>query len=205
MGEPLEMPKQPNYVTHQFAAIRTPRLLLRVMTSRDVDDIHSYLSNPAVCRYLLHEPCSRETVAFKIAEWSRMGRLAEAGDDLQLAMELTTADPEAGRVIGHTYFKLTTVDDITGEIGWALNPEFEGNGYATEAAEAILAYAFTDLGLHRVIAELDPRNDASVAMCRRLGMREEAFFRENMWFKGAWADTGIYAILQSEWSARQDR
>ncbi|MGV8897141.1 MAG: GNAT family N-acetyltransferase [Rhodoglobus sp.] len=200
MGEPLE---PPHYGAHEFAAISTPRLLLRVMTSRDIDDVSSYMSDPEVCRYLLHEPRSREIVEAKIAEWSSMGRLAEPGDDLQLAMELTSGAPEAGRVIGHTYFKLTSVDDITGEIGWTLHPEFEGKGYATEAAEAVLTYAFTVLGLHRVVAELDPRNDASIAMCRRLGMREEALFRENLWFKGAWADTGVYAILQSEWTARQ--
>jgi aminoglycoside 6'-N-acetyltransferase len=50
-----------------------------------------------------------------------------------------------------------------------------------------------------VRAELDPRNDASVALCRRLGKREEAHFVEDLWFKGAWGDTGIYAMLDREW------
>ncbi|MDJ0334047.1 GNAT family protein [Salinibacterium sp. G-O1] len=195
--------RAPHYRAHEFAAISTPRLLLRAMTSGDVDDVHAYMSNPDVCRFLLHEPRSRETVALKIEEWSTMGRLAVPGDDLQLAMEFTTDDPEAGRVIGHTYFKLTSVDDVTAEIGWTLHPGFEGKGYATEAAAAMLAYAFTTLGLNRVYAELDPRNIASVALCGRLGMREEAHFREHMWLKGEWSDTGIHAILRSEWSARQ--
>ncbi len=66
----------------------------------------------------------------------------------------------------------------------------------------MLTYAFTTLGLHRVTAELDPRNDDSVALCKRLGMREEAYFVEHMWFKGEWGDTGVYAILASEWAAR---
>ena len=71
----------------------------------------------------------------------------------------------------------------------------------TEAASAVLALAFGTIGLHRVIAVLDPRNTASVALCRRLGMREEAFHVEDMWFKGEWGDTGIYAILDREWRA----
>jgi len=54
-----------------------------------------------------------------------------------------------------------------------------------------------------VRAELDPRNDASIALCRRLGMREEAHFVEDMWFKGEWADTGVYAILASEWTRQR--
>jgi RimJ/RimL family protein N-acetyltransferase len=61
--------------------------------------------------------------------------------------------------------------------------------------------AFGTLGLHRVFAQLDPRNDASIALCRRLGMREEAYLVEDLWFKGAWGDTAIYAILDREWPA----
>jgi aminoglycoside 6'-N-acetyltransferase len=62
--------------------------------------------------------------------------------------------------------------------------------------------AFGEIGLHRVYAELDPRNEASVALCLRLGMRHEAHFVEHMWSKGEWTDTGIYAVLEREWTAR---
>jgi RimJ/RimL family protein N-acetyltransferase len=44
-----------------------------------------------------------------------------------------------------------------------------------------------------------------VALCKRLGMREEAHFVEDLWFKGAWGDTGIYAILDREWDASHSR
>ena len=55
--------------------------------------------------------------------------------------------------------------------------------------------------MHRVVAELDPRNTPSIRLCRRLGMREEAHFVQDLWFKGAWADTGVFAMLESEWPA----
>ena len=67
---------------------------------------------------------------------------------------------------------------------------------------AMLDIAFGPLGLHRVYAELDPRNTASIRLCERLGMRSEAYFVEHMMFKGAWADTGIYGILDREWTGR---
>ena len=63
----------------------------------------------------------------------------------------------------------------------------------------MLDLAFDEIGLHRVYAELDPRNDASIALCTRLGMRPEALFVEHMMFKGDWADTAIYGILAREW------
>lgn len=72
----------------------------------------------------------------------------------------------------------------------------------TEAAGAVLEIAFNGLGLHRASAVLDARNDASAALCMRLGMRDEAHFVEDLWFKGGWGDTTIYAILDREWAAR---
>lgn len=72
-----------------------------------------------------------------------------------------------------------------------------------EAASAMLSVAFNDLELHRVRAEHDARNRGSAALCKRLGMRREALFREDMWFKGMWSNTAIYAILDREWAAAQ--
>ena len=88
-----------------------------------------------------------------------------------------------------------------GEIGYVFNPDHQGHGYATEAARALLDLAFDGLGLHRVVARIDARNDASAAVLRRLGLRQEAYLRENEWFKGEWTDEIDFAILESEWRA----
>jgi RimJ/RimL family protein N-acetyltransferase len=182
---------------HSFAApLSTARLVLRTMTAADVDDIHAYQSREDVCRYLPFAPRTRAETAEKVDKFSQAIALAGDGDYWQLAVELD------GRVIGDVYFKLESVDDAAGEIGWTLHPEFTGHGYMNEAAGAILEIAFGAIGLHRVRAQLDPRNDRSAALCRRLGMREEARFVEDTWFKGAWGDTAIYAILDREWAAR---
>jgi RimJ/RimL family protein N-acetyltransferase len=182
---------------YEFAApLRTERLVLRTMTADDVDDIHAYQCREDVCRYLPFEPRTRDEVAEKVARYSTALALRGDGDYWQLAIERAG---DAGRVIGDVYFTITSTANATGEIGWTLHPDFCRQGYMTEAARAVLDIAFAGLGLHRVRAELDPRNDASVALCRRLGMREEAHFVEDLWFKGAWGDTGIYAILDREW------
>jgi RimJ/RimL family protein N-acetyltransferase len=185
---------------HEFVApVRTARLVLRAMTPGDVNDIHAYQSRSDVCRYLPFEPRNRDEVAEKVAKYSKALVLSGDGDFWQLAIE-RAADP--GRVIGDVYFTIKNMANATCEIGWTLHPDHAGLGYMTEAAGAVLEIAFNDLGLHRASAVLDPRNDASAALCRRLGMRAEAYFVEEMWFKGAWADTAIYAILDREWAAR---
>jgi len=178
---------------YEFKPLRTERLLLRPMTAADVDDIHAYQSREDVCRYLPYEPRTREEVAEKVAKFSAAITLAADGDYWQLALD------RDGRVLGDLYFTIASAANSTAEIGWTLHPDHHGQGYMSEAARAVLGIAFGEIGLHRVKADLDPRNHASIALCKRLGMREEAYFVEDEWFKGEWGDTGVYAILEREW------
>ena len=176
--------------------VRTERLLLRTMTMADVDEIFTYQSREDVCRYLPFEPRDHAEVTAKVAQFSTALELTRDGDYWQLAIE------RDGHVIGDLYFSIKSAKDATGEIGWTLHPDQFGNGYMTEAASALLDIAFGELALHRVFAQLDPRNGASAALCRRLGMREEAHFVEDLWLKGEWGDTAVYAVLGREWASR---
>ncbi len=86
-------------------------------------------------------------------------------------------------------------------LGYVFDPDHHGNGYATEAAAALLRVGFEGLGLHRIIARIDARNSASAAVLRRIGMRQEAHLLENEWFKGEWTDELDFAVLEDEWRA----
>ena len=176
--------------------IRTERLVLRQLLSRDLEDVHAWMSDPAVAEYQLYEPRSLEQVADHLAKAEANTALESDDDWIEFGIELD------GRVIGCIFFNLKNVADSTAEIGWALTAAYQGKGYAREAAAAVLDLAFGAMGLHRVYAELDPRNTPSVVLCERLGMRHEAHFIEHLMFKGAWADTGVYSILEREWAAR---
>lgn len=188
------------HLPYEFASpLRTERLVLRTMTPADVDDVYAYQSREEVCRYLMYEPRTHEQVEEKVVSYSRALALAGDGDFWQLAIE---RGDDPGRVVGDVYFTIKSVANATAEIGFTVHPDYAGQGYMTEAASAVLEIAFGEIGLHRVVAELDPRNAASVALCKRLGMREEAHFVSDLWFKGRWGDTGIYAILDHEWAER---
>ena len=173
------------------------RIRLDALRDDDFEPLYEMQSDPVVCRYLLYEPRSREKVAEVLTRDAAATRLAKPGDYLQPAIR-----DSDGRFVGTMYFELKSVDDRTAEIGWLVGPAFQGRGYAREAAAMLLDLAFGELGLHRVIAELDPRNTASVRVCERLGMRKEGHFVEQMWLKDEWTDTGSYAILDREWRAR---
>lgn len=191
--------RRPTFAPCQrFTPIETERLRLRVVTPEDVDAMLAYQSRAEVCRYLLYEPRDREAVAALIADRAPRTRLRDAGDSLQI----TVVRRDDGQVLGELYFAIDSVEQSCAEIGWIFHPDAGGRGYATEAALALLAFAFETMGLHRVIARLHPDNAASVRLCDRLGMRREAHLVEDLWNKGAWEDTGVHALLAREWAAR---
>ena len=88
-------------------------------------------------------------------------------------------------------------------LGWVVDPDFQGRGYATEAARAVMRFAFDEICAHRVYAQVDPRKAASVALCLRPGMRLEATLIEREIFKGEWGDLAVYAVLEREWAATE--
>jgi RimJ/RimL family protein N-acetyltransferase len=177
------------------APISTNRLTLRAIEPGDFDDVHSYMGREDVSTWLLEDAYSVEKSRQKHPIYSQRVRLEKAGDLVLAAIEFD------GRVVGDLDCTLKSLDDATFEIGWRIHPDASGKGIATEAALALCKLLFGALGAHRVYAQLDPRNLASVRLCERLGMRREAHFVENLWFKGGWADTDIYAILDREWRA----
>ena len=109
---------------------------------------------------------------------------------------------EDGVLVGDVMFIWQSEEDRCGEIGYVIDPAHAGRGYATEAARAMLAMGFEQLGMHRMIGSIDSRNTGSATVLRKLGMRQEAVLVENEWFKGEWTTEVDFAILDHEWRAR---
>ncbi|TAJ48367.1 MAG: N-acetyltransferase [Herbiconiux sp.] len=180
--------------------VETSRLLLRPHRLDDFDDLTRYHSDPEVVRYIPWPVRTPEQTREALAARTRQGVVFEPGQWLVLAIELKGQQ----RVIGEMLLKYESDTDATGELGYAIAADMGGQGYATEAAEAMLELAFGRFGLHRVIARLDARNGASAALLRRVGMRQEAHHREDEFFKGEWTDTLVFAMLADEWRAAHE-
>jgi len=183
---------------HSDYPLRTDRLLLRPFTRGDVDAVYEYRRREDVARYLFDVALSREECALAIQQRIGQTALEQEDDKIILAVEL----PQTGALVGEITLILRSVDARQGEIGWIFNPDYQGNGYATEAATALLDLAFGPGDMHRVMARCDVRNDPSWRLMERLGMRREAHFREHAIFKGEWDQEYIYAILRREWLGR---
>ena len=182
--------------------LRTERLLLRPLNTGDLDDVHAYQKLKDVVRYLYWEVHDHEESAKHLRKRIAMNRLEKDGEGIVYAVELPDPDGGHGRVIGDMSVFLKSAAWGKFEIGWVFHPAFHGNGFASEAADAVLKLCFDTLGAHRVFAQLDARNEASARLCERIGMRQEALLRETEIFKGEWSDTAVYALLEQEWRSR---
>ncbi|GAA5024076.1 GNAT family N-acetyltransferase [Kitasatospora paranensis] len=174
--------------------VTTERLVVRLFTQDDLDDLYAYQSLPDVARYLYRPPLTREQCAESLAR--RVGGTPWAEDGDSLALAVCRAD-DAG-VLGEVVLKLASARARQAEIGWVFNPAHGGRGYAIEAARAAAALAFDELGAHRLFARLDVLNTGSVRVCERLGMRREAHLVENDLDGERWGSEYVYAMLARE-------
>lgn len=177
----------------QFNKICTERLIIRKFSPDDFLGLYAYLSDENVVKYEPYEP-------YTMAEAQREAEYRSNSDEF---FAVTLAN---GRLIGNLYLGKREFDCM--ELGFVFAAEAQGQGYAIEAAFALLDYAFVTLGVHRVNAECNPENVRSWKLMERLGMRREGEFKQNVFFKHdaegnpIWQDTYEYAILCDEWKNR---
>jgi RimJ/RimL family protein N-acetyltransferase len=177
--------------------IETERLRLRRFARTDLDGLTAIQSRPEVARYLYWDARSREEVEPALAQFIAGAEIGANGDSISLAVERR----EGADLLGYVSTWLRSLEHRQVEIGFVFHPGAQGHGYASEAARQLLVLAFEDLNAHRVFGRTDARNEPSARLMRRLGMREEAHFREAEVFKGQWGEELVYAILEQEWRA----
>ena len=199
MSQPLPIPAAVRWMPDY--PIETERLLLRPFNRGDVDAVFSYRSRPDVAEFLFDQPMNHEECAEAVRARTTQVAFTGEGDKILLAVERREDD----RLIGEVSLIWRSVADQQAEVGYILHPDGQGQGLATEAATALLGFAFEVAGLHRVYARCDARNVASARVMERLGMRQEAHFREHAHFKGQWDEELFFAILDREWFDRTSR
>lgn len=176
---------------------RTARLTLRPYVVTDLPFLADMFGREDVCRYLPWPPMDLEQARAKVEQRLRQTRIEAEGQ----ATVLAAVETETGRQVGEFMLRLSNAESRQGEVGWSLHPDAQGRGLATEGAGEMLRVGFAELGLHRIAAEGDPRNVASIRVMEKLGMRREALFLDSWLLKGEWVGSTVYAILESEWRA----
>lgn len=176
--------------------LTTERLALRWMTADDAPALYAMFRDPEVTRYWSTPPWTDIAQAHAFIEQS----LADCagGTGLRFAITLRETDEFIGSIKLYDFFDQNRRCDI----GYALLPSHWGKGYLAEAMTALLDYAFLDLNLNRIEADIDPRNDASARLLERMAFQKEGYMRERWIVNGEVCDTAFYGLLKRDWDAR---
>ena len=86
-------------------------------------------------------------------------------------------------------------ENYRAEIGYMLSPLMQGKGIMYEALQEVVNYGFEEMKLHSIEAQIDPRNAASAALLKKAGFVQEAYFKENYYLRGGFADTAVFSLL----------
>jgi RimJ/RimL family protein N-acetyltransferase len=189
--------------------LRTDRLSIRRATAADVEPTWTWRRLPEVGEWITRAPTDIDTYRAQFMDPERVAiQLVVALDD--------PADPDhRGRLIGDVMLRIEDgwaqaeiLDGARGtqaELGWTLDPAFQGRGYATEAVRAVIDACFGALGLRRVHAGCFAANEPSWRVMERLGMRREEYSRgTGLHRSGVWMDGMDYALLAEEWRVGGD-
>lgn len=180
--------------------LETPRLILRPFSDADIEPFLAYRNDPQVYRYQGWETPYLRADGLEFILKMKDAIPGTPGEWLQLAIE---RKDQAG-LIGDMAFHVTRSNPRMAYLGYSLARSAWGQGFASEAASKTLDYLFRVLDLHRVVADCDVDNAASIRLLERLGFRREAHYLESFWLveSGSWGSEYLYAMLQREWLLR---
>ena len=174
-----------------FPELRGKRARLRGPRVDDADALFALFSDPAVMRYWSRPPMTARSEA--------EGLIAEILDAFeQRAMLNWVVAGNNDLAIGTCTLFHFDPRHRHAEIGYSLRSEHWGKGLAREAVTLALYWGFRTLGLHRIEASIDPRNDASRALLQRLGFTSEGVLRERYYVGEIVTDSEIFGLLAED-------
>ena len=181
----------------RFPVIRTDRLLLRETAERDVAAVFAMEGDPVAMRYWSRPPL-RDLSEARASVERAMGFFPA-----RTALRWAVTRPADDLMIGHLSLFNISEPSARAEIGYGLARAYWGQGFMREALTAGIDYAFGPLGLRRLEADIDPRNDASLRALERLGFAREGVLRERWQVGDELSDTAYLGLLARDWRARR--
>lgn len=169
--------------------IRTQRLQMRPLVPTDAEQLYRIYSDSEFMRYWSSAPWTSIEQATSLIERDR--RELAAGEHLRLGILLN----EDESLIGTCSLFNFNVQSSRAEIGYGIASNHWRRGYMQEAVSALIRFAFTELGLNRIEADIDPRNIASTRSLEKLGFTREGLLRERWIVGGEVSDSALYGLI----------
>ena len=173
--------------------LQTPRLILRRFTMDDAQSMFDlWCNDPQVTRFLSWGPHGTiDNTKRLLKAWKQR---------YEDTMFYNWCIEFEGLPIGGIDLIMRSTKSLRAELGYCLSNRYKGRGIVTEAACAVLTYAFETVGLHKICAKHDVENPASGRIMQKLGMRQEGYMKlDAQRLDGTYSDMVLYGILRDEW------
>lgn len=173
-------------------SIETERLLLRKITLNDASDMFEYASNPEVSQYTMWSThTSIEDTKYFLQSLTKMYKRRELVD-------WGIVHKAEKKFIGTCGFVEWSMTHSRAEIGYALSRRYWGEGYMSEAVNAVIEFGFREMSLNRIMGRCEVHNIASARVMEKVGMQMEGILRQHLFVKDRYWDLKIYSILREE-------
>ncbi|AZV54876.1 N-acetyltransferase [Bacillus pumilus] len=176
-----------------FPTIHTERLILKQATIEDAGDMHIYLSNETVCRYMGID--AHESIEDTKGEIKWYDNIFKEQTGIRWGISLKD-DPA---IIGSCGFLNLEKQHYRTEIGYELHQDHWRKGIMSEAIAAVLRYGFQEMNLNRIEAIIDPENTSSVQLLEKFDFVREGLLREYDLGQHGFDDVFMYAILKRDY------
>jgi len=177
----------------QLPALEGERLVLRHLRKSDADDVLAIFGDDEVIRYW------SSPAQTSIGDAEEFIADADRQFDARGMFEWGAALKDGSRIVGTCTLLNVDIAHRRAEIGYAFNRKFWGGGYATEAVELVIAFAFGPMNLHRLEADVHPENRGSIRLLQKQGFKREGYLRERWHHLGRIEDGIYFGLLRPEW------
>jgi RimJ/RimL family protein N-acetyltransferase len=179
-----------------FPGLEGQRVRLRGPRDEDTDAVFALFSDPEVMRYWSRSAMTETSEA--------AGLIVDIGERFEQRemINWVIAGRRDDDVIGSCTLFQFSPRHRRAELGYALRSDHWGRGLALEAVALALDWGFRTLGLHRIEADIDPRNTGSRKLLDTLGFRSEGVLRERFFVDGQATDSELFGLLAEDWAKR---
>lgn len=168
------------------------RVCLRSVRPSDDADLLAVFGDADHLRYWSHGPLDDLDAARRYREG------IEAGTRDRTFFQWAITEPSDDRLVGTVTLGSWDRTNRRAEIGFILRPDRARRGLASDAVRTAIRFGIAEMALHRVEADADPANAASIRLLERLGFRHEGHFRERWFTFGSWKDSAMYGLLSAD-------
>jgi ribosomal-protein-alanine N-acetyltransferase len=178
---------KPNFAP--FPVLTTERLILRRFTFDDAPKLFEMRKDPVIMQYIGRPLTKNLDDAIDLIKV--INDLLSGNNGITWCITLKNEQ----EFIGSIGFWRIEKENYRAEIGYLLNPAYQGMGLMQEAVETIIKYGFDTMSLHSIQANVSPGNLASIKLLQKNNFIQEAYFKENCFYNGVFGDTVVYTLL----------